>query len=48
MAVEVIQNPVTIIADMIIFLVCLTAITFIGIVLLCGLRPQDLLGVEEE
>ena len=42
MAFEVIINPTTGIATTIILLVSVTALTFIAIVLLCGIRTEDL------
>jgi hypothetical protein len=45
MTIEVIYNPTWHIVQMLIFLVCITAVTFIAIVLLCGVRPEDIEGV---
>ena len=46
--IEVIQNPVWPIVQMLIFLVCLTSLTFIAVVLLCGLRAGFLFGEDED
>lgn len=43
MAIEVFYNPMTTILQMLVLLVCLTALTFIAIVLLCGVREQEFL-----
>ena len=42
MTVEVIYNPVIHIVNMLILLVCVTALTFIAVVLMLGLRPGEI------
>lgn len=42
MAIEVLHNPMYTILNVLVLLVCLTAITFIAVVLLCGIREEEL------
>jgi hypothetical protein len=46
MTIEVIVNPIAGIATALILLVSVTAITFIAILLLCGVRTEDILDDE--
>lgn len=41
MAIEVIQNPIWIIVQLIVFLVCSTALFFITLLLMCGVHAED-------
>lgn len=43
---EVIQNPVLPIVTLIVLLCCLTAITFIVVLLGCGFSPEEILEAE--
>ena len=42
MTTEIFTNPATGVATAVILLVSVTAITFIAVLLLCGVRPEDL------
>lgn len=42
MIIEVIRNPIWDIVTLCVLLACLTALTFIAVVLMCGLRPDEL------
>jgi hypothetical protein len=42
MIIEVIRNPIWDVVTVCVLLVCLTALTFIAVVLMCGLRPDEL------